>query len=406
MRLILFSFLIGLNLSTLFAQDTWPRFRGELGLGISDAKVPAQLGKGTLQWSTKLSGPGSSSPVIWKDTLFVTSEDTEKQTVSLLCLDAQSGKQRWEKILKVGQYHLHRFNNTAASSPVAAKNLIVLSWFSGEKQKCMLSAFDHSGKELWEIKIGSFKGKHGPTLHPEIYDGKVLIAHLHQEASYVGAFDSKTGKTIWKIDYPSDIVSYVTPVVHKGEVIVASQSIGVRGLDLETGKEKWGLPGSMKARTIVSPFNILGSHEEALFGMGCKNGVYFAVRPGTEPEIAWRMDGKTPYVPTPVSDGSTVFVVSDGGELTALDSRNGKVRYKENLKANFYASPLLIGGNLYALTREGEMIVADVSDGYQEIARSPLNLGAECQWADATPAVAHDRIYVRLGARIDCFGEK
>lgn len=396
----------GLTISTLTAQDTWPRFRGALGLGVSDAKVPAELGKSTLQWSTKIFGPGSSSPVIWKDSLFITSEDTEKQTVNLVCLNAQSGKQRWKKVLKVGKYHLHRFNNTAAASPVASENLVVLSWFSGEKQKCMLSAFNHSGQDLWEIEIGSFKGKHGPTLHPEIHDGKILIAHLHQEASYVGAFDSQTGKTIWKTDYPGDIVSYVTPVVHQGEVIVASQSIGVRGLDLETGKEKWGLPDTMKARTIVSPFNILGNNDEALFAVGCKNGIYFAVRPGASPEIAWRMEGKTPYVPTPVSDGSTVFVVSDGGELTALDSRTGKVRYKENLKANFYASPLLISGKLYALTREGEMIVADVSDGYQEIARSSLNLSAEYKWADATPAVAHDRIYVRLGARIDCFGER
>lgn len=409
MRLIpffLFPLLIGLSVSTLCAQDTWPRFRGELGLGVSDAKVPVELGKGSLLWSSYLPGPGSSSPVIWKNALFVTSEDNEKQTVSLVCLDAQSGKKRWEKVLKVGKYHLHRFNNTAAASPVTAENLVVLSWFSGEKQKCMLSAFDHSGKDLWEIELGSFKGKHGPALHPEIYDGKVLIAHLHQDASYVGAFDSKTGKTTWKTDYPGDIVSYVTPVVHQGEVIVASQSIGIRGLNLQTGKEQWALPDTMKARTIVSPFNVLGTDDEALFGVGCKNGVYFTVRPGAEPEIAWRMEGKTPYVPTPVSDGSTVFAVSDGGKLTALDSRTGKVRYKENLKANFYASPLLIGGNLYALTREGEMIVAGVSDSYQEIARSSLKPGAECQWADATPAVAHDRIYVRLGARIDCFGEK
>lgn len=403
MHLILLAIL---TLSFLTAGETWPRFRGEDGQGVSKVELPAQLDENSLKWSTKLPGTGSSSPVIWKSALFITSEDSEKESVSLICMEADSGRILWKRSRKVGNYHLHRFNNTAAASPVCRENLVIMSWFSGEKKTCMLSAFDHSGKDLWEIELGSFKGKHGPTIHPEIHDGKVFIAHLHQASSYVGAFNAQTGKTIWKTDYAGDNVSYVTPVVHSGEVIVASQSIGVRGLSLETGKENWALPDTMKARTIVSPFNVLDSKDEALFAVGCKNGVYFAVRPGPEPKIAWRMQGKTPYVPTPVSNGATVFALSDGGELTAMDSRTGEVRFKENLKANFYASPLLIGGNLYALTREGEMVVADLSKAYKELARSPLKPGSECEWADATPAVAHDQIYIRLGARIDCYGKK
>ena len=398
--------LVLLGCSFLQAQDTWPRFRGEGGRGVSEVEVPVKLDEASRKWSAKLPGPGSSSPVVWKKHLFVTSEDTEKQTITLSCLDVLTGKSRWEAVKKVGQYHTHRFNNTAAASPVAGEDLVVLSWFSGEKKMCMLSGFDHAGKELWEIELGGFKGKHGPALHPELHDGAVLITHLHQDGGYVGAFDAKTGKTIWKTPYPGNDVSYVTPIVHNGEVIVAAKSIGVRGLDFKTGKETWALPDTMKARTIVSPFNLTGNADDGLFAVGCKNGVYFAVRPGTEPKITWRMKGKTPYVPTPVSDGSTLYVISDGGTLNALDVQTGEVNYTENLMANFYASPLIAGGKLYALTREGEMVVSDLSDGYQELARSPLKPGPECQWADATPALANGGIYVRLGARIDFFSEK
>ncbi|MEN8694964.1 MAG: PQQ-binding-like beta-propeller repeat protein [Akkermansiaceae bacterium] len=392
--------------SFLHAQDTWPRFRGEGGRGVSEVEVPVKLDESTRRWAVKLPGPGSSSPVVWKNHLFITSEDTEKQTVTLSCLDSLTGKPCWEAVKKVGQYHMHRFNNTAAASPVANENLVVLSWFSAEKKMCMLSAFDHAGEELWEIELGAFKGKHGPALQPELHEGSVLMTHLHQDGGYVGSFDCKTGETIWKTPYPGNDVSYVTPVVHQGEVIVAAKSIGVRGLDFKTGKETWALPGTMKARTIVSPFNLIGKGGEALFAVGCKNGVYFAVRPGAEPEIAWRMKGKTPYVPTPVSDGATVFSISDGGSLTALNARTGKVSYTKNLKANFYASPLLLSGKLYALTREGEMVVSEVSGDYKELARSPLKPGPECQWADATPAVANDGIYVRLGARMDFYSAK
>ncbi|MDB4681994.1 PQQ-like beta-propeller repeat protein, partial [Akkermansiaceae bacterium] len=106
--------------------------------------------------------------------------------------------------------------------------------------------------------------------------------------------------------------------------------------------------------------------------------------------------------PTPVSDGKMVYSVSDGGVLVAMVAATGEKKWEQKLMGNFYASPLLIGGKLYCLSREGEMIVAEVGEAYREIARSQFDLGGS-QWADATPAVAHQQLYVRVGARIDCF---
>ncbi|MDB4106744.1 PQQ-binding-like beta-propeller repeat protein, partial [bacterium] len=71
---------------------------------MSAAEVPVKFDKETLQWSAELPGSGSSSPVIWGDALFITGEDSEKKTVSLVCLDAKSGRSRWSKSLQVGDY--------------------------------------------------------------------------------------------------------------------------------------------------------------------------------------------------------------------------------------------------------------------------------------------------------------
>jgi outer membrane protein assembly factor BamB len=168
----------------------------------------------------------------------------------------------------------------------------------------------------------------------------------------------------------------------------------------------------MKQRTIVSPINVLAgsTSKEPLIAVGCKNGVYFAVSPpsekGNSAEIAWHMKGKTPYVPTPVSNGKTVFALSDGGVLTALEARSGRVVWTQKLQANFYASPIIADGKFIALSREGLLITANVSDGYDELSRSSLSPGPESEWSDATPAIANGRIYLRLGSRIDCHGEK
>lgn len=415
MKVCILSFL--LILST-FAQDTWPRFRGEGGTGISSAKIPTELGEKSLMWSTKLPGPGSSSPVIWKDKLFVTSDNRDKKTIALICLDAGSGKTAWTKLLAVGDYHLHRFNNTAAASPAVNDKAVVVSWFDGTANKAMLTAFDHSGSKLWDYEIGNVKTQHGFNLQPVIHQDQVVLAHIHMEDGFVGTVSLKTGKTTWKTNYKGsgEKTSYITPLVRKTssghEVVIASHAHGVVALDFKSGKESWSLPGTMKQRTIVSPINVLAGSKSknALIAVGCKSGVYFTVRPpskkGENAEIAWRMKGKTPYVPTPVSDGKTVFALSDGGVLTALDATSGKVKWTQQMQANFYASPIIADGKLLALSREGEMITADISDGYKELSRCSLSPGPESEWSDATPALAHGRIFLRLGGRIDCHGRK
>ena len=405
--------------TTAFPAETWPRFRGEDGSGVSAAKIPTQFNKESLLWSVKLPGPGSSSPVIWEDKLFVTSEDRDKKTVSLVCINAKTGKPEWTRKLSVGDYHLHRFNNTAAASPAVSADAVVVAWYDGKNEVAKLSAFNHSGKDLWTYEVGPQKSQHGINLHPVIHQDRVIVSHLHMNDVYIGAISLKTGKAIWKTPYAGEgkKTSYVTPLVRektgdKHEVIVASHSLGVVGLDFSSGKELWSLPDTMKQRTIVSPINVLAGSgsDDCLVAVGCKSGVYFAVRPpvtrNDKPLIVWKMKGDTPYVPTPVSNGQTVFTLSDGGALSALDAPTGKEQWKVKLQANFYASPIIAGGKLYALSREGEMIVADVSKGYQELSRSSLSPGPETQWADATPAIAHGKIYVRLGARLDCFGSK
>ena len=102
-----------LLLGSAFAEvESWPRFRGENGLGVAAAQnVPVELNEKTRAWSVPLPGPGSSSPVVWGDRLFVTSEDRRKSEVIFVCLDAKNGEERWRKTMKTGLYRTHKMNN-------------------------------------------------------------------------------------------------------------------------------------------------------------------------------------------------------------------------------------------------------------------------------------------------------
>lgn len=400
--------------------ENWPRFRGSGGLGVAPGQsVPVELNEENRAWAVRLPGAGSSSPVVWGEHLFVTAQDGETEEVALICLDTRKGEVRWTRTVKTGRYHTHKMNNAAAGAPCAAEGVVAFSWYDAAREMAMLTAYDHDGECLWDYEIGPFQGQHGVTLQPAVHQGRILLAHLHQGGGCVVAVEAKSGKVAWKTDYPeaSPKTTYITPLVRerlaaegpRQEVVVASTSVGVRGLDFETGKELWALPDEFPERCIVSPVDILAGSglKDSLVTVGCKNGVFFAVRPpdvkGGSPEVAWRLEKHTPYVPTPVSDGRTLYVLSDGGMLQAVDPRSGVVRWSEKLPGNFYASPLLIGGRLYCLSREGEMYVAEVGDAFRLLATSELEPGEEVTWTDATPAVAHNSLYVRLGARLDCY---
>jgi len=56
------------------AADNWPQFRGPGGLGIAeDAGVPRSWSETeNIVWKAEIEGLGHSSPVIWGDTIFLT----------------------------------------------------------------------------------------------------------------------------------------------------------------------------------------------------------------------------------------------------------------------------------------------------------------------------------------------
>ena len=75
------SLLFGFSMSVLLVismrssqAGDWPQFRGPGGVGISDEEnLPTHWNEGqNLKWKITLPGPGSSSPIVCSNRLFVT----------------------------------------------------------------------------------------------------------------------------------------------------------------------------------------------------------------------------------------------------------------------------------------------------------------------------------------------
>ncbi len=407
-------------------EDEWPRFRGPGGTGTAAGfDQPGGVDKMSRAWSVPLPGAGSSSPVVWGSRVFVTSEDRPAGLVHLQCHRTADGVALWKKTVEVGPYRTHKMNNTAAATPAVDQNMVVFSWYESGRKSAMLSAYSHEGRHLWDFEIGSFKGAHGTNIVPVIHDGSVIFAHLHQLGGYVASINGGTGQPEWKTSYPrhSPKTTYMTPLIRRQdgdpsryEVVISSTSTGVRGLDLENGKELWALPDVFKERCIVSPLSIVagGGPEGSIITAGCKkeggNNVFLALQPpvaGTgRARLLWQLEQDAPYVPTPVSDGKTLFVLSDRGVLQAVDPRSGKAQWTTKLTGNFYASPLLAGTTMLCLSRDGELYSIDVGVEPRVLGIHDLEPGEEVTWVDSSPALVRNGLFIRVGARLDCYRDQ
>src|SRR5262245_42552692 len=99
MKSILLLYLALHGLVTMVAAETWPRFRGPTGQGISTEKNLRLhwSAESNVVWKTEIPGAGWSSPIVWGGRVFVTTATDSGTKCHILCLDTASGKVFWDK---------------------------------------------------------------------------------------------------------------------------------------------------------------------------------------------------------------------------------------------------------------------------------------------------------------------
>lgn len=119
---------------------------------------------------------------------------------------------------------------------------------------------------------------------------------------------------------------------------------------------------------------------------------------------AWSYPRNLPRAPTPLFWEGLVYFVANSGILTALKADSGEVAKTGRLEGaldNYYASPVVAGGNLYFASENGKIVV--VKPGADWRVLTVNDLGEECY---ATPAMSEGKIFVRTAARLYSFGLK
>ena len=391
------------------AEENWPQFRGPTGRGHSAATdVPLKWSAESVVWKTKLKGEGQSSPVNWGDRLFLTGASEDGRERHVFCVSGTDGKMLWERTIPCDKPETPHAMNGFASPTCATDGERVVAFFGAGG----LHAFDLDGKKLWSRDLGAFPGPWGVGASPVIIDGMVIQNCDAEGESSLVAMDVATGETIWKTGRePKPRGGWSTPIVIEvnGErELVLNGEFGVRGYELEGGKELWFCKGFNGRGSPVPDYA-----DGLLHVVNGKPGDTYAVRPGGRGDVTrthrvWhtpRRAGRD--LPSPAVVGGHVIVVSMSGKAACYEAKTGRRLWEEPLgvKGQFAASPLVMRGHVLIPNVYGGGTVVLKPGPRKEIV-AVNELGAEVdELFRATLAPIQGRMFVRSLSMLYCIGE-
>lgn len=406
--------------ATLSAEN-WPQWRGPALNGVSaETGLPTKWSETeNIAWKLAMPGRSGSTPIIWGEHIFLNVGTADGSgDLELWDLNRKDGSLRWKGAIAGGN-HLERKQNMSSPSPVTDGQTVWVMTGVG-----VLKAFDFTGKELWGRDIqkdyGAFGLNWGYASSPLLHGGDLYVQVLHgmktDAPSYVMRIEGKTGKTLWKVDRPTKAIqespdAYTTPALFRygtsTEIAISGGDI-VTGHDPATGKELWRMDGLNPSnnpfqRIIASPL-VAG---EILIAP-TRERPMLAIKPGgrgdiTSTHLLWSFNNG-PDVPTPVSDGTLLYSVTDRGVAYALDVKSGKVIYgPERLKPDSYsASPVLAEGKIYVTSEnDGLTSVYRAGPKFELIAENPLN-----DYCLSSPAVSDGQIFLRTTGHLWVIGQR
>jgi outer membrane protein assembly factor BamB len=388
------------------AAQQWARWRGPSGQGLASGTGYPDTWSQTehVMWKTPLPGGGNSSPIVWRDRIFLTVWREVGRRLSVLALRRDTGAIDWEAFVPDGNVESpHPKNGFASATPATDGSRLYVSFGSRG-----LFALDYSGKILWRRDVGRVLNYHGPAGSPLLYKNRLIVYQDQSFGSFIAAFDTATGKEMWRTGRQAS-VGWGSPIAVRAgdhdEIIVNGQS-RVQAYDPDSGRELWRCSGPTDE---VIPTPVVGYG--LVFCSSGRAGPTLAIRPGgrgdvTQSHLAWRTPRGSPFVPSPVLYGQHLYTVNDMTSIvSAFDAATGALAWQGRLGAaqreGFSASPVAVDGKVFFTNEDGETFVLRAGATFDLMHVNRLN-----ERTLASPALVDGKWYIRTDRHLFAIGSR
>ncbi|MBL8178174.1 MAG: PQQ-binding-like beta-propeller repeat protein [Bryobacterales bacterium] len=343
-------------------------FFGDYGL-ISYSHAGKERWKVPLGPFNNVNGHGSS-PIVFDDlVVLVCDQDTDSY---MLALDRNTGRVRW----KVPRPEVTRSYVTPAVYRPASgpAQLIVPGAFQ------VIAYYAATGEKAWWVRGFSWQPKSVPVV-----DGDRIYVHSWEGggeaetptetpdfAATLRTYDADKNRRLEEGEFASD------PRMQKSFYTLDLDGSGW------LSENEWDY-----YRAKRSSRNTL----HAIRGGG-KGDV-------TTTHVDWSMMKFLPNCPSPLLYQGVLYLIKDGGILTAVDPATGKISKQGRLPGavdTYYASPVAGDGKLYFVSQQGKVTVVQAGADWKVLSTSDFE-----EEMFATPAIAADALFVRTRSALFCF---
>ncbi|GAB4538416.1 MAG: hypothetical protein Fur002_01900 [Anaerolineales bacterium] len=288
----------------------------------------------------------------------------------LLGLDAKTGKTLWAL-----DENVKTWERAYASDGK--------SFFIATQDKGFLALDPKSGKTLWKTNLGVQS-----QMPPFVSGGVIYVPTTFAGPGMIGdplgkavlfALSTEDGRALWIFETENYIlqtpfrqgdVVYVAGSFSDPRIIDEGGHMRLYALNAADGSVKWTYEsedGFVKQVYATHEFVSYIAYQDFLMGVDAQTG-----------KAAWRSDTGN-WVPTLMGAGDTVYYGSANTRVHAVDIRTGESKWVYNIPEGTFnyllGAPVLAGGDLVFLTQLGELIALDSSNG-------------ELRWKIQTPAAA------------------
>lgn len=373
-------------------SGTWTGFRGPGDSRTSAKNLPLTWKADAPEsgyWTIPLPGYGQSSPVIWGDTIFVTTiSGKKKEELHVLAVSLADGKTLWQKDFTGTQgVEDSEYVSRGAPTPVADAERLYVVFESGD-----VVALTHAGEKLWERSIvkdyGELKGNHGYSSSPLLVGGHLILQVTHAGPSYILALNPATGENVWKVDHPAQTGWSSPSVFQQGDAtgILVSSVGSVRAFDVRDGKEMWAVTGiagnSTTTPTVAGDLIVVGGSSDrtppaGADGKPATNGS-LAIRIGgsgdvSQSHVAWKNTKISSGFASPVVVDGLAYFIGRVGAVLCVDVQSGEIKWQHRLPVTAWASPVEADGKIFVFGKDGTVTVLKAGPELEELGQSTID---------------------------------
>ena len=363
----------------------WQEFRGANGVGHSSFKnIPVKWSDDSdnIKWRTELKGLGWSSPVISDGKIWLTTADTDKNQLSVLVLELETGKLlKTVLVFEKELGRIHKKNSHASPSAIVDGDLIFVNY--GDYGTACLN---QKGDIVWK-KVMPYGHFHGPGGSPVVYEDKLILSCDGGNDQFLIALNKQNGDKIWQVKKQHihqarfsggkmKPIAFSTPTLRKGksgmEVVVCGAD-HIAGFDVETGKENWW--AQYDGYSVV-PRPVF--YKDMVFYSSCYNSpVMYGLQMDGAGEltekVVWKTSRGAPHNPTPLVVNDLLYSVSDRGIAQCFDAATGKVHWQERIGRGYSASPIFVDGKIYFQDETGGTTIIKPGKKFEELAKNKID---------------------------------